>query len=127
MNIKVEYKKQEEMRYNTLGDYFYEGDLLVFQIVEQKNPFFTRLILIHELIEFTLCEHKGVTIKEIEEFDFKFENLANDEYVEEDEPGNMPSAPYHKEHVLSEIVERLMCNHVGVNFKEYNNAITRKN
>lgn len=125
MNIRIEFKEQNEMRYNTLGDYFLEGDTLVFQIAKQKIDLHTKLILIHELVEHTLCEHKGITIDEITKFDLEFEEKIDEGLISSDkEPGDDDNSPYRAEHQVAMIVERMMCNHLGINFDTYNDSLT---
>ena len=65
-------------------------------------------IFLHELVEWSLAMAKGITEEDISRFDFKFENLrkANPILIGDMEPGDMITAPYHKEHVFATKIER---------------------
>ena len=79
------------------------------------------LIALHEFVEVTLCEHRGITEEAITAFDCA--HLDDDDpYV--DDPGPSPAAPYHKEHVFAETIERLMALELGPsNWQEYDAAL----
>lgn len=123
--IKIEIVPLKKQRYETLGDYFEKDGILHFKITDTGNTFFNKLILIHELIEQTLTEAKGIKESQILRHDLEFEKLIKDGKVEADaEPGEHKNSPYRKEHVLAETVERLMLNHLNqYTFKEYNDKI----
>ena len=73
------------------------------------NPFDERFIygiILHELFEFGIISHKGISIDKIEEFD-KLYNGSD--------PGSHPEAPYHKEHMEALAVEEMFYNHVDYN------------
>lgn len=126
--IKVEIVPLKKQRYETLGDYFYdENKTLTFKITDTGNPLFNKLVLIHELIEQTLTEAKGIKESTILKHDLEFEKLVNDGLVDIDaEPGEHKNSPYRREHLLAELVERLMLNHLNqFTFKEYNDKILK--
>lgn len=124
--IQIEVIPLEKQRFPTLGDYFYDKKkVLQFKITDTGNPFFNKLILIHELVEQTLTEAKGIKEQSILKHDLEFEKLIQDGKVDIDaEPGEHKNSPYRQEHLLAEIVERLMLNHLNQStFKEYNDKI----
>jgi hypothetical protein len=104
-----------ELRYDTSGDYFMEGDTLVFQVRRQDNDFLTKMQIIHELIEQTLCEEKGISNQAIDDFD-----MMDKEWIAKyEEPGDDPRAPYHDAHILAKTCEYIILGELGINFKEY--------
>jgi hypothetical protein len=126
-DIKIAFVPLEKMRYESLGDYFYKDGILHFKIVDTGNPVFNKIILCHELIEQTLTEAKGIKEEQILKYDLEFENLRKAGKVgEDDEPGEGKGSPYRREHILAEIVERMMLNHLDQKtFSEYTELITK--
>jgi hypothetical protein len=123
--IKVEIVPLKKQRYETLGDYYEKNGVLHFKITDTGSPLHNKLILIHELIEQTLTEAKGIKESIILRHDLEFEKLIKDGLVPEDaEPGEHKNSPYRKEHILAETVERLMLNHLNQEtFTEYSEKI----
>jgi hypothetical protein len=123
--ITVDIKSIEDMRYPTVGDYFFEQPgLLKFEIADTGNPFYNKLILIHELIEQALLEMRGVPIGVVDEFDQLFEKEREEKYHDlGDEPGFDPRSPYMPEHTLATAVEMLLCAKAGISWNDYNETI----
>lgn len=123
--INVEIVPLKEQRYDTLGDYYFKKGVLHFKITDTGNPFYNKLILIHELVEQTLTEAKGIKEQQILRHDLEFEKLIKDGKVDPNsEPGEHKNSPYRQEHLLAEIVEKLMLNHLNrETFTEYNNKL----
>jgi hypothetical protein len=123
--IKVEIVPLKKQRYETLGDYFEKDGVLHFKITDTGNPLYNKIILIHELIEQTLTEARGIKESTILRHDLEFEKLIKDGLVPKDaEPGEHKNSPYRQEHLLAETVERLMLNHLNqVTFSEYSDKI----
>lgn len=111
MKIKVNIQDEDLMRYSTIGDYFYVQfqDTLVFDIADQGDPFWNKMILIHELVEETLTNFKGIKEEDIMKFD-----LENPEL---DEPGESRLAPYHNEHMMAQRIEDMLCVYLGIKNK----------
>jgi hypothetical protein len=106
------------MRYFSYGDYWDESDnTKQVRVVETGNPDYEFLIALHELIEEKLCEKRGIPEPVIKAFDEAFE--AKREPGNDDEPGHDPAAPYRKEHIFAECVERLMAAELGVDWQQY--------
>ena len=126
-DIKIKLcKDPEKMRYPTWGDYYNvgtpKGQKLVFEILDHKKDIYTKLTLIHEMVEYTLLEFKGMDMDAIDKFDIDFENdpIRSKMY---DEPGSDPSCPYKKEHEIAEMVARMMCTHLGIDYNLYNTCM----
>src|ERR1035437_4273064 len=126
-NIKIKLcKDPAKMRYPTWGDYYPvgtpKGNKLVFEILDHKEDIYTKLTLIHEIVEYTLLEYNGVDMEALDKFDIEFEK--DPKRVEMyGEPGNDPDCPYKKGHEIAEIVARIMCMHMGVDYELYNNCM----
>jgi hypothetical protein len=122
--MNINFKEHKEMRYPTLGDYYVKNGVLNFDIVKQKESIYTKLILIHELIEQTLCEYLDIKIEDIDKHDLWFEEqIKLGLFNENDEPGEHLLAPYRKEHLFSESIEKQVCEYLKIDFNTYNNAI----
>lgn len=115
MNIAIEFLHAEELRYPTQGDYFYRGGNLVFQIAKSGNDVYDRLVLIHEMIEQLLVEHKGISNEAIDDFDMA--------HLDSRDPGDEPDSPYRDEHNIATAVERLLTAYMGVSWQEYDQAV----
>jgi len=107
-------------RYDTLGDYFDNGDALHFRITDTGNDEYNKLILIHELIEELMTRHRGISEKDILEFDLKF-----DDSKQEGEPGDQIDAPYRNEHRFAEMIEKMICHELGIDWIKYNEDLNK--
>lgn len=125
MNINVEIKPKAQMRYNTVGDYFFQEDgSLKFEIADTGSPICNWMILIHEMIEYALLENRDVPIQTVDAFDFMYEKERDEAFHDlDDEPGFDKRSPYIREHTLATAVEMLMCAHAGVSWTDYSELI----
>ena len=113
-NINISVIPQKKQRYDTAGDYYEKGGVTHFRVSKMcANHEF--LLLLHELIEWYLTKQRGITIKQIDHFDFKWK--------EEGEPGDNPQAPYYEEHQFATIIERMVADKLGVDWNKYNNNL----
>ena len=48
---------------------------------------------------------------------------AFDEAHPDDDPGSLPEAPYHKEHVFAEAVEKWVATELGVDWDDYGRRV----
>jgi hypothetical protein len=107
--IIIECLRQDQMRYDTTGDWSFDKDgNLVIQVVggdplDHDEAF---LVALHELIEVKLCLKAGVTQGAVDAFDFKFTG--------DGEPGDHPDAPYREQHRKAMLIEHLMANFLGM-------------
>lgn len=113
--IHVRVLPPELMRYETAGDYYEAGDGWCFEICEQDSKEAEFAILIHELWEWFRTQQAGIKEEDIMAFD-----IAN---PDADEPGDLPEAPYHKEHMEATEVERWAIAKLGLDWEPYNNSI----
>lgn len=119
--VSFERRPHKGMRYDTLGDWFYDDNGLLRVIVATDDgiaPISTKeqkLILLHELIEVWLCEEEGITQKMVDDFDFAWDHRGDPEvHAIDDEPGDDPRAPYRIQHRRAMIMEHLFANFLGM-------------
>jgi hypothetical protein len=116
MKINIETIPHALHRYPTLGDYWRDADgVLQIRVSETADPRDALLIAVHELIEVILCEDRGITHEAIDAWDKS--------HLDSDEPGELPGASYHHEHVFAENIERLLAAELGRNWQEYYEAL----
>ena len=115
LNIEIKTIPQKEQRYETVGDYWNEGEKDFFRISDCGNRKYEAMLAIHELIEKFLCESDGVTNKQIDDFDFNYKG--------DGEPGDDKDAPYRKQHLFATGVEKLLCSYFGIDWKTYDSFL----
>jgi len=89
-----------------------------FQVIDLGNDDYEFLIFIHELLEWRLTQKHGVAEEDITAFDKK--------HLDTNEPGYLKEAPYHKEHMAAEAIERMVATLLGVEWNDYEEAINKK-
>ena len=123
MNVKIEIIPHDQHRYPTVGDWFFDKDEnLTIRVSDLGDWRREMLIALHELVEVLKCKHDGVSQEAVDAFDIAFEKAR--EEGNEDEPGDDPQAPYVKQHCLATGIERIMAAELGVNWKEYEQALS---
>lgn len=119
MKIIIETIPHREQRYNTVADWYYDEDgTLRIKISETGDDRMNRSLGLHEYIEEGLCKARGITQKQVDDFDMSFQKINPSE-----EPGDQPSAPYHKEHVFATAHEISFLKEQGVDPKEYDRKL----
>lgn len=117
----VPHKKQ---RYDTAGDYYIKNGRIIITASKMKKWQHEAPILIHEMIEFVLIKNNGITIKEIEDFDHKWnKERAKGLHKDNEEPGFDKRCPYRKEHVFANKIEKMLVKELGMKWKTYDNAV----
>ena len=106
MRIIIEAVPRAQMRYDTLGDWFQDGEDLRIQVADHITPDEQFLIALHEIVEVKLCIMHGVGQQQVDAFDFSFSG--------EGEPGDHPAAPYRKEHRQAALIEHMMASFMGL-------------
>ena len=117
-NIRYKTIPHKEQRYDTCGDYWLtkKGDWEI--RVSDMGEDYEFLVLVHELIEFYLTQKRGIAEEDITYFD-------THEGKDSEEPGLMKYAPYHREHVFADKIERMVCKELGLDWDEYDKAISK--
>ena len=103
------------IRFEQLDDYQKFGQDIDFTVRDTGNDLYTKLILIHALIEQAMTEHQGVSGEEIDRWD--------EYHPASMEPGDEEGCPYGVAHKLATSVERQIIDALGLNWVEYENAI----
>lgn len=106
--IIIECLPQEQMRYDTTGDWFWDNDgNLIIQVVggDPLDDDAAFLVALHELVETKLCHKAGITQGAVDTFDFTFKG--------EGEPGDHPDAPYRVQHRHAMLIEHMMALFLG--------------
>lgn len=116
--IYVQTIPHKSQRYETCGDWrFIDGLNLHVSVSETGNRQSNLLVGLHEIIEAILCESGGISGESVDMFDIAFEEARQPGNL--DEPGNDPRAPYRRQHLIAELVERLVAMEAGVNWEDH--------
>lgn len=104
-----------EQRYDTLGDYWITEDgTWHFRVSDMGDWRYNFSVLLHEFVELALLSYKGIKEEDVLAFDLSVPD--NSPYV--DDPGFDPKAPYHREHVYADSMERLIMPLLGSSFMD---------
>lgn len=115
-DIIVETVPHGNQRYPTVGDFLTnENGTLEVRISGMSDWRYNRLIAIHEIVEATLCREAGITEASIDAFDMAFAG--------EGEPGDDPSAPYRRQHLMATAIEKMLAAAMGVDWLAYEAAV----
>jgi len=117
MEIKTEIVPLESQRYDTLGDYFIENNELSFKITDTGNDLYNKLILVHEIVEEMMTNYRGLKEEDILKWDL--------EHDDSNDPGSEIGCPYRDEHMFAEMIERMICHQLGVDWNEYEKHLNR--
>ena len=122
--ISVETISHRSQRYDTIGDYYLDGETLYVDVSELGDWRMSLLCAVHEIIEAALCHQDGVPFEDINAFDIEFEAQrrrgAHSVFAE---PGEDPHAPYRIQHAFADGVERLFAQQLGVVWDEYTDRV----
>lgn len=121
MKIIIETVPHDEQRYPTVGDWFWQDDILHIVVSDLGNFEMEAAVAVHELIEVLLCRHRGIAQSEVDRFDEQYEAQRPEGDISE--PGDDRAAPYHKEHCFATGVERLLISELDISWQVYDDAI----
>jgi len=127
MNVVKKTIPYVEQRYTTCGDYWLEPDgTLQVRVNSLGNEDMEFLIEMHERIEEHLTRRRGLSEPEILAFDHMWEaERTAGKHADDEEPGHDPRAPYNKEHVFAENIERLLAAAMGISWPEYDRVVEK--
>ena len=125
MKISIETIPHEKQRYDTVGDWWFEGDTLNIRVSDMGNTSYEFLVARHELDEAFLCLKEGVSERAVTEFDIRFEDMRKQfpEIVKDREPGWDRSAPYRSQHKFATKGEVDMAKRLGVDWNDYDKKV----
>ena len=111
--IFLEVLPHDLMRIVTVGDWVKDKETgeQIISVADMDDENMNALILVHELIEYLLCKHDGVTEQQVDDYD--------NAHLDDDDPGLNSDAPYHKQHMIAFSIEILMAGLLGVDWKKY--------
>lgn len=107
--------KHQHQRYDTVGDWRFIEGVLVIMVSDTGNWFYNMLIALHEFVEAILCTYRGISPQMVDSFDLKHKEYSN--------PGSHTGAPYHKEHMAADTIERTTAQFAEVNWNDYEISI----
>lgn len=124
MQIKIETIQHGNQRYPTVGDwYFDEAGNLTIKVSKLSDWRREALIAVHELVEVLMCKHAGISQAVVDTFDMEYEKTRHPD--NEEEPGDDPAAPYVKQHCVATGIERILAAELGVNWKDYEEELSK--
>lgn len=113
--ISIEFIDHSHQRYKTIGDWFRDEKGLNIKVSKMTDKRHELLVAIHELVEVVLCEQRGITQAQVDQFDM--------DHLESDDPGSLTDAPYRKEHEFATAIEMLVAQALGVDWSEYEKEV----
>lgn len=117
MNVSIQMVPPAEMRYQTVGDWQVKGNTLIVKVARSGDARTDMLVAIHELCEaFTFLENGGHEL-DVDRFDKGWKSKVYNE------AGDDPKAPYHEEHVLATIIERLLAAQIAMPWEQHDENV----
>ena len=108
-------------RYDTVGDYQDAHGCTLFTISEMPDERYEHLVALHELVEKILVTARGVSDESIDQFDMAYEAARLPD--NDSEPGDEPTAPYHREHQFATRLERMLAEELGIDWEHYDTTV----
>ena len=110
--IVIEVIPYKKMYMEYFGDFYWEKDgTLQIRVAQYPNEIQDVGTIVHEFLEAWKLKVKGVSVKDVEMFD--------KEHEDHDDPGCLKDAPYHKEHMESLYIEKIICKQMGFDWNTY--------
>lgn len=109
-----------DQRYNTVGDWLYNNrnEELTIRVSDTGDWREVISVAIHEMVEAVLCIDRGISQKQVDEFDLQFEKDGKD-----GEPGEDPHAPYYDEHKVATLIEKMLTKNLKLKWNAYENHL----
>lgn len=125
MQILIKTVPHSKQRYDTVGDWYFDGDDIEVTVSETGDWRYNALVAVHELVEALLCKARGISEEEVTIFDMQWEKDHPGQVLGggAEEPGDDPSCPCRKEHFFATTVERALSAELGVDWSEYDNVL----
>lgn len=83
------------------------------------------LVAAHELIEWYLAKKAGITVQQVDDFDMAYEKAhrkggtLDGERLDNTEPGDDPTCPVFRQHLLATAIERLLCGEMDIPWDDH--------
>ena len=123
--IIIDYIPHSEQRYNTLGDYYCEGNVLHIKVSDTGDEYYNELVAVHEMVEEMITRHHGIDEPIIMGFDEDYEvERELGLHDKDDEPGFDNRSPYRDEHTIAEGIEMMLCGVLGESWSDYNKQLS---
>lgn len=113
MKIIIQDVPKSQIPRNDVANYYVTPEALKIDVLSMSDWRYEALIALHEFIECMLVRQKNLDFKDIDDWD------ENNELMGED-----LRAPYHKEHIFSENLERLFAQALNVDWKHYEDELS---
>ena len=121
MRVVIETVPHDQQRYETCGDWEWNGDTLNIRVSELGDWRMELGVGLHEAVEAALCRHLGITQEVVDAFDLNYE--VGRQLGDLSEPGDEPNCPYARPHCIGTAVERMLLPYFGLTWGEYEDAI----
>jgi len=130
MKINIEVIPHSEQLYDTAGNWFLDdAGVLQIRISRMKDPVYTHLVALHELVEALVESMKfgdlvppQWLILQTDQFDQTFEKQRHkNDYASE--PGYSNGCPVYQGHMLASAVEHLAAMLLKIDYNDYQKAI----
>ena len=121
--IQVHIIKHEDQRYPTVGDWVFGEDQpakmhnLLVSVSQTGNQDYNDLVAVHEIIEAILCKANGVSDENVTNWDR--------DHIDHPDPGSIPGCPYYHEHLVAEVIEKIVASELQVDWQEYEEALEK--
>lgn len=126
MKITIKTISHVNQSYDTVGDWKFteQGDLEI-KVSDMGNWKYEVLVGIHEMVESLLCKDRNISEPSVSDFDIEFESIRKlyPDVIGDEEPGNMISAPYNKEHLIATHIEKIMASELSVDWNDYDKTV----
>jgi hypothetical protein len=119
--IRFRAVERRKMRYPSAGDYFEDACGVAHIVVVKTNNWkYQALLFVHELVEYILVKAAEISIDTIDDFDINFEREREmGIHGLHDEPGDALESPYHMQHSIATVVERMLAVILRVHWADY--------
>ena len=121
--IQVQIIKHEDQRYPTVGDWVFGEDTpakmhnLLVSVSQTGNQDYNDLVAVHEIIEAILCRANGVSDENVTNWDR--------DHMDHPDPGSIPGCPYYREHLVAEVIEKIVASELQVDWQEYEETLEK--
>lgn len=132
-NIRLEIIPHKQQRYETIGDWFRTSpNRWTIRSSLLKNRRHSELILMHEFLEWRLCQIRKIKQRDCDQFDKDYEKFRADGKLTaacgckiQEEPGDDIHAPYHECHVAASECEMILARYLDVDWLAYSEVVAR--